>query len=551
MAELTKGEIFREAQETIKPFTNGVENRKKKLFQNATAILSFSVIALSIFLYAYNIGYCKVLNLPANVMSLDMTRLLPLVFQLLSIATFILLYISSLKADRTLNRNQFNFVRIIWGALIVTHFFSANNVPTVIGRWWNLLLICLIPVLVEAMIYWVKKPKNVPKVTEAKHQSVLEDTIQDSIFATYYIRCGIFAIVLPFVFAPMLGEFRANAEREYQICVHENTSYAVVVDYEDKVLVQSAEIEGNTLTIFTHSYCYFPKEGNSFSLCEFKNVDFIDVLAVNGQSPGENNTPPTEAKKYDENAEISNEETQPRESPEDREEDMSKAFGLLSRLWQNNAMGEVLIAVVTAVITYFFSTRKLKREQQIRFQNGISTKIDAALEKVREIAVEADMFEVYDDSVSCVKAKDATAFLNLVYYPSIMENTTTLNNFATKLSETRVNNDKYLDLVSVGYMDAIEKYLLNFAIYLNKNNLQNGCNTMGLLLIVDVKKWARNFDKHLTKRMNRPHYKLYTKSGLQWKLIRWHMRKRYLHNTVLNDLMKDAAECPIETISPK
>lgn len=100
-------------------------------------------------------------------------------------------------------------------------------------------------------------------------------------------------------------------------------------------------------------------------------------------------------------------------------------------------------------------------------------------------------------------------------------------------------------------MDAIEKYLLNFAIYLNKNNLQNGCNTMGLLLIVDVKKWARNFDKHLTKRMNRPHYKLYTKSGLQWKLIRWHMRKRYLHDTVLNDLMKDAAECPIETISPK
>ena len=69
MAELTKGEIFREAQEKIKPITKEVEGRKKKLVENAAVIISFSVIALSIILYAFNTGYCKVFNLPTEVMS--------------------------------------------------------------------------------------------------------------------------------------------------------------------------------------------------------------------------------------------------------------------------------------------------------------------------------------------------------------------------------------------------------------------------------------------------------------------------------------------------
>lgn len=273
MADLTKVEVFREAQEKIKPITNEVEVRKKKLVENAAVIISFSVIALSIILYAFNTGYCKVFNLPTEVMSLDMTRLLPLVFQILSIATFILLYISSLKADRALKKNRFNLVRIIWGAYIVSHFFSVNNVPSVIGKWWNLLLIYLIPILVEAMIYWAKKPKKIAKVTEAEHQTVLEDTVQDSIFATYYIKYGIFAIVLPFVVAPMMGQFSANAQREYQTCVVNDMTYAVVVDYEDKVLVQQAAEQNGTLQIDTSSYTYIDKKDIVLQYTEYASVD--------------------------------------------------------------------------------------------------------------------------------------------------------------------------------------------------------------------------------------------------------------------------------------
>lgn len=272
MADLTKGEIFREAQEKIKPITSEVEGRKKKLIENAAVIISFSVIVLSIILYAFNTGYCRVFNLPTDVMSLDMIILLPLAFQILSIASFILLYISSLKADRALKKNRFNFVRIIWGSFIVSYFFSVNNVPAVIGRWRNLLLSYLIPLLAETMIYWIKRPKKNKKVTEAEHQTVLEDTVQDSIFATYYIRYGIFLVVLPMVFAPNLGEFSAKAAREYQTCVVENTTYAVVVDYEDKVLVQQAVEQDSSLQIDTSSYTYFDKKDIIFRYVEYESV---------------------------------------------------------------------------------------------------------------------------------------------------------------------------------------------------------------------------------------------------------------------------------------
>ena len=130
-----------------------------------------------------------------------------------------------------------------------------------------------------------------------------------------------------------------------------------------------------------------------------------------------------------------------------------------------------------------------------------------------------------------------------------MNDTKTLGKFGMGLSETRMKYEKYLDLVSVGYLEAMEKYLLAVAMYLKKNHLEDGCSTLGLLLIVDINKWTRAFDKHLTRRMNSPHYKLYTRSGLTWRIIRWHMRKKYLSNTTLSEIMENAQECPVEMMS--
>lgn len=116
----------------------------------------------------------------------------------------------------------------------------------------------------------------------------MEDTVQDSIFAAYYIKYGIFAIALPFVVAPMMGQFSANAQREYQTCVVNDMTYAVVVDYEDKVLVQQAIEQGEMLQIDTSSFTYFDKKNIVLRYKEYTSVS-IGPLEEDDQPINQNN----------------------------------------------------------------------------------------------------------------------------------------------------------------------------------------------------------------------------------------------------------------------
>ena len=103
----------------------------------------------------------------------------------------------------------------------------------------------------------------------------------------YYIKYGIFLVVLPVAFGPLLGEFSAKAEREYQTCVVQDTTYAVVVDYSDRVLVQQATEENGVLTIDTSRYFYFDKNDLILRYSKYEGVtigldDEIEKTSVFG-----------------------------------------------------------------------------------------------------------------------------------------------------------------------------------------------------------------------------------------------------------------------------
>ena len=272
MSGTTKREVVAEAWEKVAPIWNEVESKKKKFVENAAVLISFAVIVFSIILYAFNKGYCKVFNLPPDVLSLDMTRLVPLATQVLSIATYGLFYVSSFKADRTMKKNRIDYLRILWGSHVVLYLFMMNNVSAVIGRWWSIILAFSFPILVEYLLYLRKKPKKNNVISEEVHEIVLEDTIREAIFSIYYIKYGIFLIVLPVAFAPFLGEFSAKAEREYQTCVVRDATYAVVVDYSDRVLAQQANEENGILNIDTSSYTYFDKKELVLQYSKYENV---------------------------------------------------------------------------------------------------------------------------------------------------------------------------------------------------------------------------------------------------------------------------------------
>ncbi|MBP3541539.1 MAG: hypothetical protein J6K72_06990 [Clostridia bacterium] len=289
MADLTKGAVYREAREKIAPVINNTESRKKKLLQNAAAIVSLAVIVFSIVLYAYNTGYCKAFNLPPAIMPIDMKRLLPLAIQVFGIIVYLLYYISSIKADRALKKNRFSFMRLFWGSYIVLYFLSANSFNIVIGQLWTFLLAFLIPLLTEATFYWARIPKKDRRIEDVAHQIVLEDAVESSIFYTYYFKYGIFLMALSLVFAPMLGSFCAKAQREYQTCVVHGVTYAVIVDYEDRVLVQPAIEQDGTLQITTDCYKYLEKKDLDLGYSKYEVVT-IDTPSEVLSAPVQNNS---------------------------------------------------------------------------------------------------------------------------------------------------------------------------------------------------------------------------------------------------------------------
>ena len=59
---------------------------------------------------------------------------------------------------------------------------------------------------------------------------------------------------------------------------------------------------------------------------------------------------------------------------------MREIIDYLKEIWNISLVREMILVVISVLATHYFDTRKLKREQQIRFQEGISARIDKALE---------------------------------------------------------------------------------------------------------------------------------------------------------------------------
>lgn len=273
MSDVKKSDIHKEAAMILHPIVKESEKRKKAILKNAAIIISVSVVILTIVLYAFNRGFCQVYNLPVEVMPLDLSKFIPLVIQLAGIIVYILFYASSIKADAIFNKNKFDLLRILWGIFIAYYILSNNNIDKLIGRWWSLGVAVALPIAVELFNYFRKKPRKDKKVSKEEHDAVLEDVVKDSLFSIYYIKHGLFFVVIPIVLASWVGIINANAEREYQTFIFEDTQYAVVVNYTDQVLAQRALIDDSNLSIDIDNYYFFSKDNLVFSFDEFDNVE--------------------------------------------------------------------------------------------------------------------------------------------------------------------------------------------------------------------------------------------------------------------------------------
>lgn len=71
------------------------------------------------------------------------------------------------------------------------------------------------------------------------------------------------------------GEISSLARRDYQTYTSDGKTYAVIVDLDDEVISQRAEIQGNVLNIAVNEYTYHSKEGKSFTYTKYSEIGFI------------------------------------------------------------------------------------------------------------------------------------------------------------------------------------------------------------------------------------------------------------------------------------
>lgn len=284
MSSLTKQDVVIEAAEKTKGIRENERRSAKKTFENIAAIISILAIFLSIVLYAYNYGYCKVFNLPVHCVPIDLKRYLPFAINIVSMLLYILYYATHYKTDKVLEKNRINIMRIFYGFAIVLYFINYNLINNVIGTIWTFIISLTLPLIIELMLYRLKQPRKNKPVNENEHKTLLEDSVYDMLLYNSYIKPGTFILILTVTLASPFGQLKAKAADQYQTFSCNNTLYAVVVDYDEKVLAQEAIETEKTLTIKTDYYLYIPKDTVTFSYNKYDDV----IISASTEKEGSN-----------------------------------------------------------------------------------------------------------------------------------------------------------------------------------------------------------------------------------------------------------------------
>lgn len=260
MKETTIKDASLEAQKIVEPFAQTHASKLKSLLNNAATIISLSIIALTMLLFAYNQGYASVYHLPVNVIPLNLEAYLSLAVTIVTLLTYIFYYIACKKSDDLLSKKRFNFLAVFYGVTIILTLLYKYHFERVVGPITCIVIAVVASMMVELVPRFVKKNRGDKIINSTTKELKKEDFTWDKILYLLYVRNGIWILVICVSLAPLVGSIIARAKPDYQTCTYDAKTYAIIVEYEDQVLVQRADIQNDTITIATNSYWYLPKD---------------------------------------------------------------------------------------------------------------------------------------------------------------------------------------------------------------------------------------------------------------------------------------------------
>ena len=228
---------------------------------------------------------------------------------------------------------------------------------------------------------------------------------------------------------------------------------------------------------------------------------------------------------------------------------MEKIFEILKGFLKNEYISKILIVLITAIITHFFTMRKIKREQTIKYKAELGNKIGNVYIELRELISKLTGIEIYNIAEELPTIENIFIPENNVVYPSFISTYKSLCDFLKEISNARAKYEDFLDIPSASMLFCLERYLFSLTCYIAENKLVENCDFIGCIVFVDIQKIQRDFDVILVKRINKPHFKLFHKKSFYWKLRKIYVKNHYLKKSDLNKLIKKSIVIPYEELS--
>ena len=207
-----------------------------------------------------------------------------------------------------------------------------------------------------------------------------------------------------------------------------------------------------------------------------------------------------------------------------------------------SAISSVLSGVfLNGIVTHILYSRKLKKEQKVKFANSIGEKIVASLIAVREMVYRTKTIEIYNAETETKKENFCVIDGNIIY-PEFMNDIESLKNFYNNIISCRKKHEKNLDCKMAFELLFIERYIEQLMAYTSRFNDKRIMPALGTIIVPDVQTWQKRCDKRIISRINNQKYKLEYKGGYRWKLISERILKRKFKQTVLYALINDKAK---------
>lgn len=264
MPEKTQQDITKEAFQQTAPEISKTK-KKYRRFIDTAFFVTLLTISLFIVQYVFFKNYLNVYNVSEKAIRLDLKSFIPFAAHIGMIAIFVLMYVSQLKADKAVGNYHISLTRISLAAIVITYFLTNYHITEYVQKWISCVLIIALPFAFELIRYSLYKLKIKEKRTEKTinpkaYSTVLKNSIYDIFYYAYYFKSRVFVLVIALCLAAQLSPLLAKANNEYQIVSYESQTYAVIMDYEDDVIVEPITEKDNTLTIHTDYYKYLSKE---------------------------------------------------------------------------------------------------------------------------------------------------------------------------------------------------------------------------------------------------------------------------------------------------